>query len=65
MYHYWSFRGIDALVSAGLGGGSLIYANVFIRKDESWFVQEDLATAATSTGRSSRADLDPHYDRVE
>ena len=22
MYHYWSFRGIDALVSAGLGGGS-------------------------------------------
>src|SRR5437763_1889931 len=41
MYHYWSFRGIDALVSAGLGGGSLIYANVFIRKDEKWFVQED------------------------
>ena len=34
MYHYWSFHGIDALVSAGLGGGSLIYANVFIRKDE-------------------------------
>ena len=42
MYHYWSFKGIDALVSAGLGGGSLIYANVFIRKDENWFVQEDL-----------------------
>ena len=38
MYHYWSFKGIDALVSAGLGGGSLIYANVFIRKDENWFV---------------------------
>ena len=27
---------------AGLGGGSLIYANVFIRKDENWFVQEDI-----------------------
>ena len=27
----------------GLGGGSLIYANVMIRKDEHWFVQEDLA----------------------
>ena len=52
MYHFWSFKGIDALVSSGLGGGSLIYANVFIRKDENWFVQEDLATAATSTGRS-------------
>jgi cholesterol oxidase len=58
MYHYWSFKGIDALVSAGLGGGSLIYANVFIRKDERWFVQEDLndggyeywpVTAPTST----------------
>src|ERR687886_114908 len=42
MYHYWSFRGIDALVSAGLGGGSLIYANVFLRKDERWFVDEDV-----------------------
>src|SRR4051812_23347553 len=42
MYHYWSFRGIDSLVSAGLGGGSLIYANVFIRKDEKWFVHEDV-----------------------
>ena len=42
MYHYWSFKGIDALVSAGLGGGSLIYANVFLRKDERWFVHEDV-----------------------
>src|SRR5919109_1436383 len=42
MYHYWSFKGIDALVSAGLGGGSLIYANVLQRKDERWFVTEDV-----------------------
>ena len=42
MYHYWSFKGIDALVSAGLGGGSLIYANVFLRKDENCFVHEDV-----------------------
>ena len=33
MFNLWSFRGIDALVSSGLGGGSLIYANVMIRKD--------------------------------
>jgi cholesterol oxidase len=65
MYHYWSFRGIDALVSAGLGGGSLIYANVFLRKDERWFVQEDLRDGGYEHWPVTRADLDPHYDRVE
>jgi cholesterol oxidase len=65
MYHYWSFRGIDALVSAGLGGGSLIYANVFIRKDEHWFVKEDLNDGGYEYWPVTREDLDPHYDRVE
>ena len=65
MYHYWSFRGIDALVSAGLGGGSLIYANVFIRKDERWFVHEDVNAGGYEYWPVSRADLDPHDDRVE
>lgn len=65
MYDLWSFRGIDALVSSGLGGGSLIYANVFIRKDERWFVKEDLSAGGFEYWPFSRADLDPHYDRVE
>jgi cholesterol oxidase len=65
MYHYWSFKGIDALVSAGLGGGSLIYANVFLRKDEKWFVQEDVHDGGWEYWPVTRADLDPHYDRVE
>ena len=65
MYHYWSFKGIDALVSAGLGGGSLIYANVFLRKDERWFVHEDLNDGGYEYWPVSREDLDPHYDRVE
>src|SRR4051812_42568377 len=65
MYHYWSFKGIDALVSAGLGGGSLIYANVFIRKDERWFVKEDIHNGGYEYWPVNRADLDPHYDRVE
>jgi cholesterol oxidase len=65
MYHYWSFRGIDSLVSAGLGGGSLIYANVFIRKDEKWFVHEDVNDGGYEYWPVSRADLDPHYDNVE
>lgn len=42
MYNVWSFKHMESLVSAGLGGGSLIYANVLLRKDEKWFVQEDL-----------------------
>ena len=67
MFDIWSFRGIDAVVSSGLGGGSLIYANVLLRKDEHWFRQPVPGgqPARRRTGRSSRADLDPHYDRVE
>src|SRR4051794_34271938 len=34
LFDVWSFRGLDAIVSAGLGGGSLIYANVLLRKPE-------------------------------
>lgn len=65
MYHYWSFRGIDTLVAAGLGGGSLIYANVLLRKDERWFVEEDVNDGGYEHWPITRADLDPHYDRVE
>lgn len=65
MYHYRSFRGIDALVSSGLGGGSLIYANVLLRKDERWFVDEDVSDGGYEHWPVTRADLDPHYDRVE
>src|SRR5918995_1864170 len=65
MYHYWSFKGIDVLVSAGLGGGSLIYANVLLRKDERWFVTEDLERGGYEYWPITRAELDPHYDRVE
>jgi cholesterol oxidase len=51
----WSFRGSAALVSSGLGGGSLIYANVLLRKDAKWFDGWPI----------TRAELDPHYDAVE
>jgi len=36
LFDYWTFREFDALVASGLGGGSLIYANVLMRKDERW-----------------------------
>jgi len=35
MFDIWSFRGIESLVSSGLGGGSLIYANVTIQPPDS------------------------------
>ena len=35
-----SFRKLEAIVASGLGGGSLIYANVLLRKDERWFVHD-------------------------
>jgi cholesterol oxidase len=65
MFDLWSFEGLDALCASGLGGGSLIYANVFLRKDERWFVKEDLAGGGYESWPVTRAELDPHYDRVE
>jgi cholesterol oxidase len=65
LFNTWSFRGIEAVVSAGLGGGSLIYANVLIRKDERWFVAEEPLTSGAERWPIDRATLEPHYDRVE
>ena len=61
------FRGIDAVISSGLGGGSLIYANVLLRKDPEWFVEEDRSGPDGSywTWPVGREELDPHYDEVE
>jgi cholesterol oxidase len=64
MFNLWSFSGIDALVSSGLGGGSLIYANVMIRKDERWFVDDDGAPGQ-EYWPVRRGDLELHYDRAE
>jgi cholesterol oxidase len=65
LFDLWSFRGLEAVVGSGLGGGSLIYANVLLRKDERWFVTEDLERGDYEDWPVTRADLDPHYDQVE
>lgn len=66
MFDVWSFRDCDSVVSSGLGGGSLIYANVLLRKDEDWFVHEDpIPGGGYESWPVSRADLEPHYDAVE
>lgn len=65
LFNVWSFRGLEAVVSSGLGGGSLIYANVLMRKDERWFVKESPSEGGYEHWPIGRADLEPHYDEVE
>ncbi len=65
LYDVWSFRGVDSVVSSGLGGGSLIYSNVLLRKDEHWFVREQPTPGVYEHWPVTRADLEPHYDAVE
>lgn len=64
MYNVWSFRGSGGIVSSGLGGGSLIYANVMARKDPAWF-KFDLADGAYRDWPVTYSQLVPHYERVE
>src|SRR5918911_1619171 len=63
MFDVWSFSGIESLVSSGLGGGSLIYANVLLRKDEEWFVDDDGVGNGYRRWPVDRAALEEHYDR--
>jgi cholesterol oxidase len=60
MFDVWSFTAINAVVASGLGGGSLIYANVSLRKPPETFARDE-----TETWPLTREDLDPHYDAVE
>ncbi|WP_214107952.1 GMC oxidoreductase [Acrocarpospora catenulata] len=66
LFDVWSFGDCDSVVASGLGGGSLIYANVLLRKEEKWFVTESpLPGGGYEHWPISRAMLDPHYDAVE
>jgi cholesterol oxidase len=64
MFNVWSFKGSGALVSSGLGGGSLIYANIHLRKDPKWF-KEDRPDGGYDPWPISYEDLEPHYQAVE
>src|SRR4051794_12579099 len=55
LFEVWSFQHVTAIVSSGLGGGSLIYANVLLRKPPDTFDGWPL----------DRAALDPHYANGE
>jgi cholesterol oxidase len=65
MFDVWSFRGIEALVSSGLGGGSLIYANVLIRKDPDWFVDQSRGQPGNESWPITYEDLEDHYEACE
>ena len=55
-----SFSGMNVVTASGLGGGSLIYANVMLRKPADSFEDSE-----TERWPVTRAELEPHYDRVE
>jgi cholesterol oxidase len=63
LFNFWSFRRLEALVSSGVGGGSLIYSNVLLPMEERWFVH-DLPGGGYRPWPVSREDLDPHYSQV-
>ncbi|WP_028272501.1 GMC oxidoreductase [Arthrobacter sp. UNC362MFTsu5.1] len=66
LFDAWTFRGLEGIVSSGLGGGSLIYANVLLRKDEKWFVKESpVPGGGYESWPFSRQDLDPYYEAAE
>lgn len=64
MYNVWSFKGSGAVVSSGLGGGSLIYANILIRKDDKWF-RESLPEGGTRPWPIQYEQIERHYGEVE
>jgi cholesterol oxidase len=64
LFELWRFSDLDTVVSSGLGGGSLIYANVMIPKNEETFVREDLAAGGREDWPISFRDLEPHYAAV-
>jgi len=64
LFDIWSFKRSGALVSSGLGGGSLIYANIHLRKDPRWF-KEDRPDGGYDLWPITYEQLEPHYERVE
>jgi cholesterol oxidase len=64
LFELWRFTGLDVACASGLGGGSLIYANVMLPKDETTFVREDMGAGGRECWPIGHADLESHYDAV-
>ncbi|WP_432515090.1 GMC oxidoreductase [Kineococcus sp. SYSU DK001] len=61
LFDIWSFRSFEAVVASGLGGGSLIYANVLLRRPPEWFD----GRAADDEWPVTSTDLDGPYTQAE
>jgi cholesterol oxidase len=55
LWDVWSFRSQWAFVASGLGGGSLVYANVLMRMEPEWLEGWPV----------SYDELEPHYEAIE
>ena len=62
LFDVWSFGGLGALVSSGLGGGSLIYANVILPKPKRWFAEVE--RNGVRRWPITFEDLERHYEEV-
>jgi cholesterol oxidase len=65
LFDVWSFRRFEAVVASGLGGGSLIYANVLRRKDPTWFVERMGASGGYEDWPIRPEELAEPYAKVE
>jgi cholesterol oxidase len=64
LYNVWSFEHVDAIVASGLGGGSLIYANVMLEKPDAWFTQPSPDGGVDEVWSFGHDDLREHYGAV-
>lgn len=65
LFNLWSFKDFDAVVASGLGGGSLIYANVILPKPENWFESIKPGTKEYENWPISYKELAEHYANVK
>jgi cholesterol oxidase len=64
LFDIWSFRNMESIVASALGGGSHIYANVLLRKDEKWFVKDKDGDQRGEHWPITYEDLERHYGDV-
>jgi cholesterol oxidase len=64
LFEIWSFAQVNAIVSAGLGGGSLIYANVLLEKPPETFADRVLPDGTLTSWPVDHPALEPHYAAV-
>ena len=65
LFHIFLSKKLACLTASGLGGGSLIYANVLVRKPKDSFFVIDSDTEEQKKLPFNYEELIPHYERIE